>query len=388
MKVENHIIEILQLYEYAMAIGKSLDYKESCDLFLKLILKRKNLNAAWILETDESRLKSTYSVPLGKEIKLKYDHGITELLDKMGDSNIFDANETIASIAPIAIEDGKTAIFNLKEQGLLFLYSKKDNLTTKDLTQLEPVVNKFSINLKACKAFKEQEQLLHNLEIQNQELSDYAHMVSHDLKSPLRSIDTLTAWLKEDYSDQLDTSGKKQIDTIRGSVEKMDTLINGILDYSTIGKDQPESYKVDLNVLLKDVLKMIEIPDHVSIKLPELPSVFGDKYRLQQLFQNLLSNAIKYNDKADGHIEVGFEDKQPFWEFYIKDNGKGIDAVYFNKIFKAFEKLENNRESSGIGLSIVKKIVDLYGGKIWLTSELGKGTTFFFTLKKQLDGAA
>jgi len=235
---------------------------------------------------------------------------------------------------------------------------------------------------------KQREQLLEELAYQNQELSDYAHMVSHDLKSPLRSIDTLTAWLKEDYADQLDDTGKSQINNIRLSVEKMDTLINGILEYSTIGKTSVDVYDVDLNILLDDIINIIEIPDNITINKPKMPVIKGDKYRLQQLFQNLFSNAIAYNDKAQGTIDIGVVDKDEFWEFYVKDNGKGIEEQYFEKIFKTFQKLENNQESTGIGLSVVKKIVDLYGGDIWLTSELGEGTTFYFTLKKEPNGAA
>ncbi|MEN8885782.1 MAG: HAMP domain-containing sensor histidine kinase [Winogradskyella sp.] len=118
-----------------------------------------------------------------------------------------------------------------------------------------------------------------------------------------------------------------------------------------------------------------------------MPILKGDKYRLQQLFQNLIANAIAYNDKPAGTVDISVESKGDFWQFAIKDNGKGIDAVYFKKIFKTFEKLENNGKSTGIGLSIVKKIIDLYGGKIWLESQLEKGTTFFFTLKKEHNGA-
>ncbi|MUU78711.1 sensor histidine kinase [Winogradskyella endarachnes] len=233
---------------------------------------------------------------------------------------------------------------------------------------------------------KQKEKLLNELAYQNQELSDYAHMVSHDLKSPLRSIDTLTTWLKEDYNNAFDTNGNKTLDLIRTNVGKMEALINGILEYSTIGKNQLEIYDVDLNNLINNILNIIETPQHISIKKSKLPIVKGDKYRLQQLFQNLIVNAITYNDKEKGLIEISVKDKAKFWEFAIKDNGKGIDKVYFEKIFKTFEKLEHNIESTGIGLSIVKKIVDLYGGKIWLTSKLHQGTTFFFTLKKQPNG--
>ncbi|MFB9052770.1 ATP-binding protein [Formosa undariae] len=236
---------------------------------------------------------------------------------------------------------------------------------------------------------KEREELFSELAYQNQELSDYAHMVSHDLKSPLRSIDALTAWLKEDYEAVVDTKGKENLDLIRNNVEKMDLLINGILEYSTISKNKVEFYRVDVDKLYYDILDIIEIPEHISIqKKQRLPVVKGDKYRLQQLFQNLITNAITYNDKEKGRIEVGFEDKDKYWQFYIQDNGKGIDKIYFEKIFETFKKLENTPTSTGIGLSIVKKIVLLFEGEIWLESTVGKGTTFYFTLKKEPHGTA
>ena len=230
---------------------------------------------------------------------------------------------------------------------------------------------------------KQREKLLNELAYQNQELSDYAHMVSHDLKSPLRSIDSLTSWLKEDYQDLIDHEGKERLMLIRNNVEKMDLLINGILEYSTIGKNKVEFYNVDTEKLIEDILGIIKIPNHISvIKKEQLPIIKGDKYRLQQLFQNLITNAIIYNDKTKGIIEIGFEEKNDFWQFHIKDNGKGIKKDYFKKIFKTFQKLENNPESTGIGLSIVKKIIDVFGGEIWLESTLGIGTIFYFTLKK------
>lgn len=236
---------------------------------------------------------------------------------------------------------------------------------------------------------KQRENLLSELAYQNQELSDYAHMVSHDLKSPLRSIDTLSAWLKEDYKDKLDANGQKNLELIRNNVEKMDTLIDGILEYSTIGKNRDEFYDVNTDLLIDGILNMIQTPNHISIlKKDDFPTIKGDKFRLQQLFQNLIDNAIKYNDKDKGVIELGFEEQEDYWCFHIKDNGKGIEKVYFDKIFKTFQKLESNPQSTGIGLSIVKKIVDLYGGRIWLTSSVGVGTTFYFTLKKDSNGTA
>ncbi len=228
---------------------------------------------------------------------------------------------------------------------------------------------------------QQREKLITELAHQNKELSEYAHMVSHDLKSPLRSIDALTSWLKEDYENVLDTDGKEKIELIRDNVEKMDALISGILDYSTVGKNKRTLHLVDLQEMVSELIKFLDIPTNTEvIIIDKLPVVKGDKHRLQQLFQNLIVNAVAYNDKEHALIQIGCNNQQ---EFYVSDNGKGIEESYLDKIFKAFFKLENNQKSIGIGLSIVKKIVELYQGEIWVTSQLLKGTTFYFTLKEE-----
>jgi len=229
---------------------------------------------------------------------------------------------------------------------------------------------------------KQREKLLEHLSSQNQELSDYAHMVSHDLKSPLRNIDALTSWLKEDYDELLDDNGKDSLKLIRENVTKMDALISGILEYSAIGKVHVEVYPVDLNILVSDILRLVRLPKHISVTVDKLPVINGDKYRLQQIFQNFIDNAIKYNDKLIGTIKIKVWELENNWQFCVEDNGKGIDEIYFEKIFKTFEKLDNHVDSTGIGLSIVKKVIDSYEGKVWVESKLGKGTSFYFTLKK------
>ncbi len=231
---------------------------------------------------------------------------------------------------------------------------------------------------------KQKDKLLTNLERQNQELNDYAHMVSHDLKSPLQSIDALTTWIKEDYSEVLGDGGREVVNLIRENVEKMDTLILGILEYSTIGKTEKNIYEVDLNILIDDLLLSIDNPNDVKISIPnKLPVVRGDQHRLELLFHHLIHNSIKFNDKGeDGLIEINFSNEGKYWSFSIKDNGKGIEKQYFDKIFIAFQKLENDYKSTGIGLSIVKKIVETYNGEIWLESTPNVETTFFFKIKK------
>lgn len=230
----------------------------------------------------------------------------------------------------------------------------------------------------------QKDKLLANLERQNQELNDYAHMISHDLKSPLQSLDALTTWIKQDYAEGLGDGGKEIINLIRENVEKMDTLIQGILEYSTIGKVEKKLYSVDLNLIIEDIILTVENPENIKFSIPrKLPTIKGDQHRLELLFYHLIGNAIKFNDKGrKGIIEISYSETESYWQFTIKDNGKGIENKYLDKIFIAFQKLENDYKSTGIGLSIVKKIVEAYKGKIKVTSVLNEETAFTFTLKK------
>jgi PAS domain S-box-containing protein len=229
----------------------------------------------------------------------------------------------------------------------------------------------------------QKEILLKDLEKRNDELNEYAHVVSHDLKSPLRSINALIAWLKEDNKDRFDAVSLQNFALIESTLEKMEQLISNILNYSSLDAESTEREVVDLNEVLSDLEEILFIPDHINLKIAKpLPTLQGDKTKLQQLFQNLIGNAIKFCDKEEGLIEVDFEDMETHYQFYVKDNGMGIEKRYHEKIFKIFNYLNKSKDSSGIGLSIVKKIVDLHEGKIWLESELNIGTTFYFTLKK------
>ncbi|PRP66219.1 sensor histidine kinase [Nonlabens agnitus] len=231
---------------------------------------------------------------------------------------------------------------------------------------------------------KNQERLLKELALQNQELNDYAHIVSHDLKSPLRSIEALVSWLIEDYESELGTAGKQQIDLIVTHLEKMDALIQGILSYSSIDKEDRKEHAIDLNKLVAETVELLHVPSHIKVKIHTLPTITADRFKIQQLFQNLLGNAVDNMDKMNGRIDVIARKLDQGIQFEIKDNGKGIHRDYFGKIFQVFQKLEDDSVSTGIGLSIVKKIVNFYDGTIWLDSEVDKGTTFYFTLPKTL----
>ena len=230
----------------------------------------------------------------------------------------------------------------------------------------------------------ENKKLLQDLEKSNEELEEYAHIVSHDLKSPLRSINALVNWLREDYNDVLDASGLQNIGLIEQTLEKMEQLINGILNYSSITNKEGFQYEaVNINEVIQDIINTIYIPKHVTVvSQKELPIINGDKTRIQQLFQNIISNAVNYIDKEVGLVEVNYTTNESHYIFEIKDNGIGIEKEHFDKIFKIFQSLGKSKESTGIGLSIVKKIIEAYEGEIWLESEPNIGTSFFFSLKK------
>jgi len=225
--------------------------------------------------------------------------------------------------------------------------------------------------------------LLKSLELRNNELQEYAHVVSHDLKSPLRSISALTSWLKEDYADILDEEGVNNINMIESTVEKMDRLIADILNYSSISSNQTVVEEINVYEVVNHVKSLIFIPKHVEVKVAKnLPIVKSDKTRVQQLFQNLMSNAVNYIDKEKGEVIVDHKEEDGHYIFRVKDNGIGIPKEYHKKIFDIFQSLGNHKDSSGIGLSIVKKIVDMYDGSIWLESKEGEGTTFYIKFKK------
>ena len=250
------------------------------------------------------------------------------------------------------------------------------NVVNYHVTTIEDITNEKDLE-------NQKEQLLKSLEKQNEELNDYAHIVSHDLKSPLRSISALLSWTKEDFEDKLGKESLTNLNLMEDKVYKMDKLIGDILTYSSIGEESGRGNMVNVNKIVNNINNTIYIPSHIEVKITNnLPEIEADETRLQQLFQNLMSNAINYIDKEKGLVEIGYEDKKDFHVFSIKDNGCGIPKEHHEKIFKMFNTFGNYEKSTGIGLSIVKKVVGLYEGEIWLDSEVDKGTTFYFSLKK------
>jgi PAS domain S-box-containing protein len=230
----------------------------------------------------------------------------------------------------------------------------------------------------------EKEKLLQKLAKQNEYLNEYAHVVSHDLKSPLRSIHALLSWIQEDNEKEFSGQTQEYLNQIREKVERMDNLIQGILTYSKIEAQKRTAEQTDLNEVVRSTLETIHIPKNIVVSITNvLPTMETDSFIMYQLFQNLISNAVTYNDKQNGVVEIASTESNKHYIFTVKDNGIGIDIKYQNKIFQIFESYSKNAQSTGIGLAIVKKIVDQCDGKIWLESQVGIGTTFYIKLPKQ-----
>ena len=223
------------------------------------------------------------------------------------------------------------------------------------------------------------------LEQTNQELDQFAYVASHDLKAPLRAIANLSEWIEEDLVDSINEETASHMALLRGRVRRMEGLIQGILEYSRIGRVSIQNRKVDIAELLEETIDLLPIPPEFQIKVANnLPVLHAPRVPLGQVFSNLIGNAIKYHDRADGQVEITVREDHKFYEFTIADDGPGIAPEYHEKIFTIFQTLapRDDVESTGIGLSLVKKIVEANGGRITIESE-GRGCRFKFTWPMQ-----
>jgi PAS domain S-box-containing protein len=222
-----------------------------------------------------------------------------------------------------------------------------------------------------------------SLKERNQELDSFVYMVSHDLKAPLRAIANLSTWIEEDLEEQTAQASQKQFLLLRQRIYRMDALIDGLLRYSQVGRQALESEAVDVAKLLPEIIDSISPPEDFKIEfLSPLPTIFTKRILLSQVFANLLSNAIKHHDRTEGQIKISVADLGDFYQFSIADDGPGIPAgADRERIFEMFQTLKpsNNTENTGIGLAVVKKIVEGEGGRIWLDNQQNSGTCFCFT---------
>lgn len=234
-------------------------------------------------------------------------------------------------------------------------------------------------------AEEKMEEYMRNLEKTNKELDKFAYIVSHDLKAPLRAIGNLTGWIEEDVGSTMPEAVLKNFNIIKGRVVRMEALINGILDYSKAGKNKGQYISFETKTLIKETFDLIGAPSNCKLVLSsQLPILYTDKIKIQQIFMNLMNNAIKHCDKNEVEIKIKSEEDKHNWHFIVSDNGPGIEKQFHEKIFVIFQTLQarDEVESTGVGLAIVKKIIEEQGGQIWVESELGQGANFHFTWPK------
>jgi signal transduction histidine kinase len=225
------------------------------------------------------------------------------------------------------------------------------------------------------------------LEREQRQLEDLVHIVTHDMKTPVHGIGILAQWFARDYEDKLDEQGKEWMKLLNTRARRIDNMLDTMLKYSQIERCEQREKEVDLNLVVAELIREIKTSGDIDILVEnELPVVLCEEAHINDVFRILLGNAVAYMDKPKGRISVAFVEEDKFWKFSVADNGRGIEKEHFERIFKIFQRLSPSSESEiiGAGLTLAKKIVELHGGRIWVESSIGHGSTFSFTFPKQV----
>ncbi len=283
-----------------------------------------------------------------------------------------------------------------RTMGVLVLLSEQPNaFDPRDVNAFEALSGQLSSAIQNARLFEETQRNTIKLKKANEELENFVFTVSHDLKSPIVSISGFTSILLNDYQEKLDEEAFHYLERIRGNAKLMENLIHDLLDLSRIGRVAKPVEMVNMGDIVASAVEDLQLQlgeKNVSVEVAEqFPDVVCDRERMLQVFTNLISNAAKYmGEQPAPKIEIGFEDAGDYFQFFVKDNGIGIAPQYHEKIFELFHTLNEvkDAEGTGVGLTIVKRIVENHDGRVWVESELGRGSTFYFTLPKKADGSA
>jgi len=421
----SEILDVNYLLEATRSITQQLDFNALLSTILQSVMERLGAKTAYLLTVYKQQLEVVARGEkhdfVGVEIKTKeeistenlsmaianYVFRTSEMLviNNASDDSDFSTDSTVQTqhlksilCIPLVLKQEVLGVLYLENKLMSAVFTREQVELTKLLTAQAAVALQ---NTKLIKDMQQNQREIESLNINleqrvgertaelnqvNEELNNFAYVVSHDLKAPLRAINQLSGWISEDYASLFDDEGREQMDLISGRAKRMHEMIDGILQYSRIGRVKEDVEDVDLLTLIEDVIHLIAPPKNIKINvISSFPVIKGERFRFHQVFQNLLDNAIKYNDKELGLIEISCSDKDIAWQISIKDNGPGIAKKYQEKIFQLFQTLKpkDQSESTGVGLSLIEKTVKQWGGEIWIESEEGAGSIFIFTIPKE-----
>ena len=259
--------------------------------------------------------------------------------------------------------------------------------TERELYRSEEVLKNLNASLEARILERTATVEAHSLQLTrtNAELEQFVYSASHDLQEPLRTMTSFLQLIERRNYGKFDQESKGFFDFAVKCADNMRNLIKGLLEYSMVNLKEKQFQKVDCHSLVRRILDQLDgsISDSkAKIEITSLPEVYGEPLLLGQLFQNLIGNALKFCSGRPPQIEVGSEKREGDWLFWVKDNGIGVEPRFFQQIFRLFQRLHNREEypGAGLGLAVCQKTVELHGGKIWCESELGQGSSFFFTI--------
>jgi light-regulated signal transduction histidine kinase (bacteriophytochrome) len=298
-------------------------------------------------------------------------------------SKLLGEPENLSEVSvPIKVRNSVFGVINIESE-------KLNAFDENDRKLLETLAGHVASNIAIIQEKEKLKKSLEELGEINLELDEYTYIVSHDLRSPLRNIQTFIEFLSEETSSKLDDTEKEYMDRIILASKRMSKLIEDLLLLSRVNRKFLDIEVIDLKDIVNTIeadLETLITERRANIRCDELPEIKGHKVWMQQLFTNLINNGLKFNNSPTPEIEVGYEERYDYYLFHVSDNGIGIEEKYFEKIFKLFQRLHTQKEypGTGAGLTICKKIVESYGGRIWVESKPGVGTTFYFTIPKNI----
>ena len=399
LKLQARVKELAALNAISSAITQTMSLYERLELALAKTLEVLHLESGGIFLVDQEQNKAILRahrgmdpqfITDGQQLSLK--HPLFEMLKQKNYSRN-PVNGLYTNIPPERAGSKQAILFAVRSKDKLlgflnFIIPANRTLAPEEIRLLESIGLQLGVAIENAQLFEETREKSLALHEKNEELENFVFSISHDLKTPVISIQGLIDIFLEEYHDKLDLEGNKYFSSILDCANRMQNLIQNLLQFSRLGRTPLNFSRVNFNQIVKDVFKELSVKaDKYDVKLRQqkkLPTVRCDKERMREVVSNLVSNAINYHDpeKEDRLAVVSYEEYEDLWRFSVKDNGIGIHPKYHKKIFDIFERLAPTPGGTGLGLTIARRIIKLHNGRIWVESNEKIGSTFFFEFPK------